>query len=108
MSSSQIVVNPAQLRKYADDIGKCYTSYRSNLVNATGQINSLKGVWTGDAADAFTHSFSGMMQKCMDALETINRMVSALYESADAFEKNEKAIQNEASKIPKLPSNTMR
>lgn len=35
-------------------------------------------------------------------------MVNALYESADAYEKNEKAVQQEASKMPKLPTNSFR
>jgi WXG100 family type VII secretion target len=108
MAANEINVNPAELRKYADEIGKCHTTYRTNLFNSKSQVDSLKGVWTGDAADAFNASFQQLLDKCNEGLETLGRMVNALYESADSYERNEKAVQNDASKMPKLPSNTMR
>jgi|GEM_PF-3273139 len=107
-SGNEIVVNPAELRRFADDIGKCHTTYRNNLQQSKAQIDSLKGVWTGTAADTFNTSFQQLLDRCSLGLETLGRMVNALYESADAFERNEKAIQNEASKMQKLPQNKMR
>ena len=106
--SNEIAANPAELRKFADDIGKCHTIYRNNLQSSKSQVDSLKGVWTGAAADAFNASFQRLLDKCSEGLGTLARMENALYESADTYERNEKAVQNEASKIPKLPENTMR
>ena len=108
MAANEITANPAELRKYADEIGKCHTTYRTSLYNSKGQIDSLKGVWTGEAATAFNASFQNLLNKCNEGLETLGRMVNALYESADAYERTEKAVQSEASKMPKLPNNTMR
>ena len=108
MATNEIVVNPAELRKNADEVGKCHTVYRTNLYNSKSQVDSLKGVWTGAAADTFNASFQQLLNKCNEGLETLGRMVNALYESADAYERNEKAIQNEASKMQKLPENKMR
>jgi len=106
--ANEITANPAELRKYADEIGKCHTTYRTNLYNSKGQVDSLKGVWTGPAADTFNVGFQKLLDKCSEGLETLGRMANALYESADAYERNEKAVQSEASKMPKLPNNTMR
>ncbi|MCL2699919.1 MAG: WXG100 family type VII secretion target [Defluviitaleaceae bacterium] len=106
--ANEITANPAELRKYAEEIGKCHTVYRNNLHTSKSQVDSLKGVWTGGAADAFGASFQRLLDKCSEGIETLARMENALYESADAYERNEKAIQSEASKMPKLPSNTMR
>ena len=106
--ANEITANPAELRKYADEIGKCHTTYRTNLQSSKSQVDSLKGVWTGSAATQFNASFQQLLDKCSLGLETLGRMVNALYESADAYERNEKAVQNEASKMPKLPNNTMR
>lgn len=106
--ANEITANPVELRKYADEIGKCHTTYRTNLYSAKGQVDSLKGVWTGDASTAFNAGFQQLLDKCNEGLETLGRMVNALYESADAYERNEKAVQSEASKMPKLPNNTMR
>jgi len=108
MAANEIVVNPAELRKYAEDIGKCHTVYRTNLYGSKGQVDSLKGVWTGEAAAAYNASFQQLLDKCNEGLETLGRMVNALYESADAYERNEKSVQDEASKMQKLPENTMR
>ena len=106
--ANEITANPAELRRMAEEIGKCHTTYRTNLYNSKGQIDSLKGVWTGMAADSFNASFQKLLDSCSTGLETLGRMVNALYESADAYERNEKAVQSEASKLPKLPKNTMR
>lgn len=106
--ANEITANPAELRKYADEIGKCHTVYRTNLYASKSQVDSLKGVWTGDAATTFQASFQQLLDKCSEGLDTLARMENALYESADAYERNEKAIQNEAGKMPKLPDNTMR
>jgi len=106
--ATEITANPVELRKCADEIGKCHTVYRNNLQTSKSQVDSLKGVWTGDAATAFNASFQQLLDKCSEGLETLARMENALYESADAYERNEKAVANEASKMPKLPNNTMR
>ena len=106
--ANEITANPAELRKCADEIGKCHTVYRNNLHTSKSQVDSLKGIWTGDAAAAFNASFQKLLDKCGEGLQTLARMENALYESADAYERNEKAVQSEASKMPKLPSNTMR
>ena len=108
MAANEITANPAELRRYADEIGKCHTAYRTSLYTSKSQVDSLKGVWTGDAATAFNASFQQLLNKCDEGLQTLGRMVNALYESADAYERNEKAVQSEASKMPKLPNNTMR
>lgn len=108
MAVNEINANPAELRRYADEIGKCHTVYRTSLYTSKGQVDSLKGVWTGSAADAFNASFQQMLNKCSEGLETLGRMVNALYESADAYERSEKAVQSEAAKMPKLPNNMMR
>ena len=108
MAANEIAANPAQLRKYADEIGKCYNVYRTNLANSKSQVDTLKGVWTGDAATAFSTSFLKLYGSCSEGMEVLSRMAKALYDSADAYERNEKSVQNEASKLPKLPKNTMR
>ena len=106
--ANEIKADPAQLRKYADGIGKCHSACRSELQSAKSQIDSLKGVWTGEAASTFNASFAQLLAKCNEGLETLRRMANALYESADTYERGEKAVQAEASKLPKLPNNTMR
>ena len=108
MATTQMQVDPAKLRKVADNIGTVYTALRNNCYTSKSQIDSLKNIWTGDAALTFNQSFQTLLDKCNESLLTIQSMVNALYESADAYEKNEKAVQQEASKMPKLPTNSFR
>lgn len=108
MAVNEITVNPAELRRYADELGKCFKTYQTNLMNAKSQVDSLKGIWTGDAANTFNASFQALYNKCSEGLMTVDKMANALYESADSYERNEKAVQDEAAKLPKLPTNTMR
>ncbi|MDR0355924.1 MAG: WXG100 family type VII secretion target [Deltaproteobacteria bacterium] len=106
--ANEITADPAQLRKFAENISRCHSIYRSNLANSKSQVDSLKGVWTGEAATAFVASFQMLYNKCEEGLQTLARMIDALYQSADSYERNEKAIKNEAAKLPKLPTNTLR
>lgn len=104
----QIVVDPAQLRRFADDINRCHSVYKTSLQNSVAKVNSLKGVWTGGAADTFNTSFNQLLGKCNESMKALERLIKALYESADAYERNEKSVTNEASKMAKLPANKMR
>ncbi|MDR0620663.1 MAG: WXG100 family type VII secretion target [Deltaproteobacteria bacterium] len=106
--ADEIKVDPKQLRAFAEDISKCQASYRTSLANSKSQVDSLKNVWTGEAAGAFNSSFQQLYAKCGEGVDSLSRMVKALFESADAYERTEKSVQNEASKIPKLPNNMMR
>lgn len=106
--AGSIQVDSAKLRKMAESIGQIHTSLRNSTYSAKGQIDSLKNVWTGEAAATFNQSFQNMLDRCNESLITINNMVNALYDSADAYDKNEKAVQQEASKMPKLPTNSFR
>jgi WXG100 family type VII secretion target len=108
MATSEIRVNPAELRRYAETIGKCDSSYQSSLQNAKSQIDGLKNIWTGEAASAFQTSFQGLYNKCQEGLELLSRLQNALYESADNYERQEKAVEQAASNMPKLPTNMMR
>lgn len=107
-ATDQIIVDPAQLRRFADDINRCHSVYKTSLQNSVAKVNSLKGVWTGSAADTFNTSFNQLNNKCNESMKALERLIKALYESADAYERNEKSVTNEASKMAKLPENKMR
>lgn len=106
--ANEIHVDPAVLRRYGEEIGKCHTSLRNSLYSSKAQVDFLKGVWTGSAADTFGQSFQKLLDQCAQSLSTVEKMVNALYDSADAYERSEKSIEQEAAKLKKLPSNTMR
>lgn len=106
--ANTIQADPAKLRNISGELGKVHTALRNTLYSSNAQVGSLKGVWTGDASVAFNASFQKLLDSCAESLATVERLVNALYDSADAYERNEKAVSQEASKLPKLPNNTMR
>lgn len=106
--ANEIQADPAKLRKHAESIQSIRQTLQNNIYSGKAQIDSLKGVWTGEAAGTFNASFTKLLAGCEDSIKTVGNMAQALYESADAYDRNEKAVQQEASKMPKLPTNTMR
>lgn len=106
--ADMINVEPAKLRKIAEDIGIVYKTLHSNITTAKSQVDSLRGVWTGEAAEAFQVSYKALDAKCHQSLDKVFSMSNALYESADAYEKSEKAVKQDAMNMPKLPTNTIK
>ncbi|MCR4891037.1 MAG: WXG100 family type VII secretion target [Lachnospiraceae bacterium] len=106
--ANEIQVDPIELRKRAESVGNIYTSIRNSMYSAKAQIDGLKGIWTGDGATQYMQSFQALMDKCSENLEIIKRMENALYETADTYEKNEKAVKDKGSQLKKLPTGGMR
>jgi WXG100 family type VII secretion target len=108
MENTELQADPAKLRNVAERIGQCYKALQSQLSNSQSQINSLKGIWTGEAAEVFQSSFSQLYGRCEETLAIVDKLGKAIYDSADNYERNEQSIMQEAENLPKLPTNTMR
>lgn len=108
MAENQMQVDPAKLRSSAEAIGAVHTSINSNMQSAKAQVDSLKNIWTGDGATTFNQSFQVLLDKCSENLQIIAKMENALYEAADAYEKSEKSIQQQAAQLRKIPKSSMR
>ena len=105
MAEVNLQVDAARLRSLAESIDRVQTGLKGSCYSAKGQIDSLKNIWTGEAANTYQHSFQKLMDECSNALDTLGKMVNSLYESADRYDKSTKAVQNDAKNIPKLPTN---
>lgn len=102
MADSVMQVDAQQMINLAGDIRKCQSQMKTNIDNGKAQIDSLKGVWTGDGADSFHASFSPLYQKSCETLQFIEKMASALNEAAETYAASEKKIESEASSMKKL------
>ena len=105
MSEVNINVDAAKLRSLAESLDKVQTGLRESCYGAKGQIDSLKNIWTGEAAATYQSSFQKLMDECSEALEVMGKMVNSLYDSADKYEKSIKAVESDVKNIPKLPTN---
>ncbi len=105
MSDVNIKVDAAKLRSLAESIDKVQSSLKESCYSAKEKIDSLKNIWTGEAAETYQTSFQKLMDECNDSLNTLGKMVNSLYDSADRYDKSMKAVQNDVKDIPKLPTN---
>lgn len=104
MAEVNVSVDAAKLRALADSLNKVQTGLKESCYSAKGQIDSLKNIWTGDAATSYQSSFQKLMGECNEALTVMGKMVNSLYDSADKYDKSVKNVVNEAKNIPKLPT----
>ena len=104
MSDINLEVDAGKLRAQAESLDKVQSSLRESCYSAKEKIDSLKNIWTGDAASTYQGSFQKLMDDCSEALQTLGKMVNSLYDSADGYEKSMKAVQDAVKDIPKLPT----
>ena len=104
MSDINLEVDAGKLRAHAESIDKVQSSLREACYSSKEKIDSLKNIWTGEAASSYQGSFQKLMDECNEALETLERMVNSLYDSADGYEKSMKSVQDAVKDIPKLPN----
>ena len=105
MADGNIQVDAAKLRSVAESIDKAQSGLREGCYSAKSQIDSLKNIWTGEAAEAYQGSFQKLMDECNEALTVLGKMVNSLYESADQYDKTMKTVESDVKNIPKLPTN---
>lgn len=104
MAEVKVKVDAAKLRSLAGSVDKVQKGLKESCISAKGQIDSLKSVWTGEAATSYQQSFKKLMSECNEALNVLGKMVNALYDSADAYDKSVKSVVDDAKNIPKLPT----
>ncbi len=104
MADVNIKVDAAKLRSLAESVSKAQKSLKESCSQAQGQIDSLKNIWTGEAATTYQTSFKKIIATCNEQLLIMEKMASSLYDSADQYAKSVKAVENAAKNIPKLPN----
>lgn len=108
MADGSIQVDAAKLRSMAESIDKSQSGLREGCYEAKSRIDSLKNIWTGEAAQTYQTSFQKLMDECNDALTVLGKMVNSLYDSADQYEKTMKDVESDVKNIPKLPTDLFR
>ena len=108
MAEVNIQVDAAKLRLLAESIDKVQTGLRDSCYSAKAQIDSLKNVWTGDAATTYQTGFQKLMDACNESLATLGKMVNSMYETADRYDKTFQTVQSDVKDIPKLPTNFLK
>ena len=101
-------LDPKKLDMLAGDIRKCQQQMKSKVDNAKAQIDGLKGVWTGDGADAFSAQFKNIYESSLEALRDAERLATALNEAAATYVASQKKIEAASSGVKKLPDISFR
>ncbi len=70
------------------------------LETAKTNIASLKGVWTGTAADEFQVKFKAMYATCDAILNEMKKHEAVLKEAAQVYSSSEAAAKAQVEKLP--------
>jgi len=84
-------VTPEQLIKAATEFASAGSSIRAITSEMMAEINSLKGVWQGDAAETYHNRFMGLSDDCERLGRMIEEHVSDLNEMARNYQLAEEA-----------------
>ncbi|MBR5766612.1 MAG: WXG100 family type VII secretion target [Lachnospiraceae bacterium] len=108
MGDVNIQVDAAKLRLLAESIDKVEKGLKDSCYSAKAQIDSLKNVWTGDAATSYQTGFQKLMDACNESLNTLAKIVNSMYDTADRYDRTFQNVQSSVKDIPKLPTNFLK
>jgi len=102
MADITLKVSPENLIKKAGEFNVHRSTMLRILEEAKNNISSLKGVWTGGAADEFQIKFKNMYTACDMILSEMQKHETVLKEVAQVYITSENMAK---SQIDKLPTN---
>ena len=78
-----------KLRAASGEFGSTNGQIKAITTEMTELVNSLKGTWTGEAADAFTSKFNQLSDDMEKIYRMVDEHVKDLQEMATQYEKAE-------------------
>lgn len=92
-------VTPEQLIKAADAFAQAGSSISSLTSEMISVVNSLKGIWQGEAAESYTGKFAGLEDDIMRINNMITEHVNDLNEMARTYQAAEDASAQESAAL---------
>ena len=74
-----------------------FDSIATNIENYTEEIQGMKSVWEGDAAESSVAKFENFKRAFAERKETIRNYAQFLRNAAEAYDNSERNIQNGAN-----------
>jgi WXG100 family type VII secretion target len=79
-------VDPAELRRFAQDLNRCNNELTTLLAGLNGRMRGLEGSWRDQEQRKFTESFEQTMKVFGGFLENSHQHVQVLSKKAAAIE----------------------
>ena len=92
-------VTPEQLMKAADSFAQAGASIGSLTSEMMSIVNSLKGIWQGEAAESYTGKFTGLEDDISRINNMITEHVNDLNEMARTYQAAEDASAQESAAL---------
>ena len=92
-----IKVDSIAIREKATTFDSIATNIGNNTDEIEKEIQGMKSVWEGDAAESSVAKFEKFKQAFAERKETIRNYAQFLKNAADAYDNSEKNIQNGVS-----------
>ena len=92
-------VTPEQLLKAADTFAQAGSSISTLTSEMISLVNSLKGIWPGEAAESYTGKFAGLEDDILRINNMITEHVNDLTEMARTYQAAEDASAQESAAL---------
>ena len=92
-------VTPEQLIKAADSFAQAGSSISSLTSEMLSVVNSLRGIWQGEAAESYTGKFAGLEDDILRINNMITEHVNDLNEMARTYQAAEDASAQESAAL---------
>lgn len=100
MTDITIKAHPDVLLSKSGELSSEKNTLLSLMDEAKSQVNSLAGVWKGDAADGYQNRFKQIYDDIDNMLAIVTEYISDLNEIANIYSTAEKAALNESEGLP--------
>ncbi len=87
-----IKVNSTVMRDKANGFKSVSSSVKTFTQEMINEVDSLKQVWQGEAAETLINRFKGLSDNFEEIFNTINQYADFLNQAADSYDKVESAI----------------
>lgn len=100
MTNITLKVEPAQLSAKADELNNQKSQVMNLAEEARGQIASLTGIWTSEAATEYQNKYSKVQNDVENVLAIISEYVSDLKDISNIYATAERQAKSAAEGLP--------
>lgn len=87
-----IRVNSRVMRDKAEEFQRVSDSIKTFTGEMTQEIDSLKSIWEGEAAETLVNKFRGLSDDFEEICNTINQYADFLIQAAESYDRTESSV----------------
>lgn len=96
---AEFKVTPEKLRSASSNIKTISTNFTGVMADIETEMNTMKGKWDSEAANAFIKKFLGLKDNFQAYNKVINSYANFLEETAKSYDSADKAIKKASENL---------